>query len=222
MSKTDDERRRDLLKSWAEERYNEKKATTSFDTSLELRRWIVNHIGADAPVTYMEFGVAHGDSIRYFSEGFGHPDSRFIGFDSFFGLPEAWLHLPKFHFDRRGNAPASDDPRVRFVKGWFQNVLPPFLRTWQPPTSTVLVHFDADLYGSTLFAMTMLWSRLPAYYFLCDDFLQDDAVALFDFTTAYPVAIEFLAQAGRDGIGRLRPVQVFGRLRNAELQVNDA
>jgi hypothetical protein len=222
MSKTDDERRRELLKSWAEARYNENPAAATFDSSLELRRWIVNHIGPDTPATYLEFGVAHGDSMRYFSECFRHPDSRFIGFDSFLGLPDAWLHLPKFHFDRRGNAPTSDDPRVLFVKGWFQNVVPPFLATWQPQTGTVFIHFDADLYGSTLFAMTMLWSSLPTYYFLCDDFLQDDAVALFDFASAYPVAIEFLAQAGRDGHGTLRPVQVFGRLRNTEFRVESA
>jgi O-methyltransferase len=217
MSKLDDPRRRDVLKYWAVEvQYPSNPAPKSFQTSPELREWIVEFIGPKTPLTYLEFGVAHGDSMRFFSEKFHNEGSSFFGFDSFRGLPEAWLHLPKFHFDRHGKPPHSDDSRVRFIKGWFQNTVPPFLSGWQRTPGTVLVHYDADLYGSTLFAMTMLWPRVQEYYFLMDDFMQDDAIALFDFASAYPIEIEFFAQAGESGDHRPLPVKTFGRIRNVE------
>jgi hypothetical protein len=217
MSKLDDPRRREILKHWAVDlQYGKQRAPKAFLTPPELQEWIVGFIGPQTPLTYLEFGVAHGDSIRLFSERFSHEGSSFFGFDSFRGLPEAWLHLPKFHFDRHGKAPRSDDTRVHFVKGWFQNTLPSFLSTWQRSPGKVLVHYDADLYGSTLFAMTMLWSRVQEYYFLASDFTQDDAIALYDFASAYPVEIEFFAQSGADGNGRPLPVTTFGHIRNVE------
>ena len=222
MSKLDDPRRRDVLKHWAVDlQYRKSPAPKAFPTSPQLRDWIVDFIGPQTPVTYLEFGVAHGDSIQFFSEKFQHEASSFTGFDSFQGLPEAWLHLPKFHFDRHGKPPISDDSRVRFVKGWFQNTVPSFLSTWQRSPGKVLVHYDADLYGSTLFAMTMLWPRVQEYYFLTDDFMQDDAIALFDFASAYPVEVKFLAQAGADGNGGLLPVKTFGQIRNVEFRPPD-
>ena len=220
MSKLDDPRRREALQAWAVwTQYVNKPAPKAFLTSDQLRAWIVDYIGSTSPVTYLEFGVAHGDSILYFSEKFKHEASSFFGFDSFLGLPEAWLHLPKFHFDRHGQPPQSSDTRVHFIKGWFQNTVPPFLSAWQRSPGPVFVHYDADLYGSTLFAMTMLWPRVQEYYFLTDDFMQDDAIALFDFASAYPIEIEFLAQAGADGNGNPLPVKTFGRIRNVEFRL---
>src|ERR1700690_1576774 len=116
----------------------------------------------NVPVTYLEFGVASGKSMLAMTERFRHPDSRFFGFDSFEGLPEDWSPLPTVsmkggHFSRKGKLPAVDDRRVELVKGWFQNPLPPFLATGRVggPT-THLVHYDADLYSSTLFILTTL------------------------------------------------------------------
>jgi len=42
----------------------------------------------DKKVLYMEFGVAYGASIRYWSRELKNPTSVFHGFDSFEGLPE--------------------------------------------------------------------------------------------------------------------------------------
>jgi hypothetical protein len=215
MSKLDDPKQAEMLRHWAEKiMYQRKPALKAFETSEEMRHWIVDFIEPATPLTYLEFGVAHGDSIKFFSERFRHEGSSFFGFDSFLGIPEAWLHLPKFHFNRDGEAPHFDDSRVNLIKGWFQNTVPGFLSGWQRSPGKVMVHYDADLYGSTLFAMTMLWPRVQEYFFLFDDFLADDSVALFDFAAAYPIEIEFLAQAGKDGTGALRPVKTFGRIRN--------
>jgi hypothetical protein len=45
---------------------------------------------ADRDVLYLEFGVHHGASIRYWSHLLRNPKSRLHGFDSFHGLPHDW------------------------------------------------------------------------------------------------------------------------------------
>jgi hypothetical protein len=213
MNKLRDATRRRMLELWAsEECYEKSPAPVVLDGKYPLYQWIADYFGADALLCYLEFGVAQGDSMNFFTGHFSNPATKFYGFDSFQGLPEAWLHLPQFHFNNRGVPPRIEDSRVTFVKGWFQNTIPPFLSEWQKPEAPVLIHYDADLYGSTLFALTMIWPHIREYHFIMDDFTADDAVALFDFASAYPVEIEFLAQGGRDGNGKARPVKVFGRM----------
>ncbi len=115
---------------------------------------------SDGPITYLEFGVFRGDSIRRMSKLFTHPDSRFVGFDSFEGLPEDWgANRPQGHFTTEGQIPLIPDSRVSFVKGYFQNTLPGFLATPRRNVPT-LIHFDADLYSSTLFLLSMFWNEL--------------------------------------------------------------
>jgi hypothetical protein len=161
----------------------------------ELWTQAADFIGRDEPVTYLEFGVADGRSIQIIAREFPHPRSLFVGFDSFVGLPEDWLMLQRGAFDNSGNAPVVDDVRIRFVNGWFQNTLHECLAWLQPHISgRVLIHFDADLYASTLFVLTSLWPHCPKYHFIMDDFMVDDIVALHDFSRSYPVDIEFLAR----------------------------
>jgi len=77
----------------------------------------------NTPVHYYEFGVAQGDMIRFWSSKNTHPESLFIGFDSFEGLPESWEGMKAGHFDTKGNFPEINDDRVSFVKGWFQDTV---------------------------------------------------------------------------------------------------
>ena len=87
--------------------------------------------------------------MRYWSSELKHPDSRLHGFDSFEGLPEDFdLDGPhmKGKFNVGGEIPQIKDARVKFFKGWFDEVLP----TYQLPEHEVLVMvLDADLYSST-------------------------------------------------------------------------
>jgi len=55
----------------------------------------------DDPITYVEFGVHEGDSIKHFAKINSNKDSTFIGLDSFEGLPEDWGRMPKGSFDTK-------------------------------------------------------------------------------------------------------------------------
>jgi hypothetical protein len=178
----------------------------------ELQMMTAEVIG-DRPITYLEFGVFKGRSIKRISEAFPHADSRFYGFDSFEGLPEDWLpSMKKGHFSTDGALPDLGDPRITFVKGYFQNTLPAFIAAHEL-TGPVLVNFDADLYSSTLFLLTTLWHHLPEYYFLYDEFTPHEVIAMYDFSQAYPVEYEFFAST----IGAGLPRQVFGHMKRAAL-----
>ena len=164
----------------------------------------------DCPITYLEFGVHRGWSMRRIAQRFPHPDARFIGFDSFEGLPEQWGPAPAGHFSTGGEAPKMNDTRIRFVKGWFQNTVVDHLAA-HPVSGPTLVHFDADLYSSTLFLMTTLWHHVAEYYFLFDEFAPDEMVAMYDFTRAYPVKFAFFGATVNEHKHPL-PLQVFGQL----------
>lgn len=120
-------------------------------------------------IDFIEFGVFRGDSMREWVSLNKHSDSRFFGFDSFEGLPEDWrAGQGKRHFDVRGRVPRIDDPRVRFVQGWFEHTVPLFARDFRIKNRLVL-HLDADLYGSTI---------LPLVYF--STFMSKGTLLIFD------------------------------------------
>ena len=182
-------------------------------TRDELCDLVRARIGDEA-ITYLEFGVKGGRSMSRIASRFAHGHARFIGFDSFEGLPEAWWNQEAGKFSTGGKVPNSRDPRVRFVKGWFQNTLPGFLAASAlSRDAPLLVHFDADLYGSTLFVLAQLWERTDEYYFMFDEFMHDEAIALYDFSRAFPVALEFYAQTTTSIFK-----QVFGRMRRVEFK----
>jgi hypothetical protein len=209
MSRLITEHAGDLRRSLAYERlYLPHPATVTAKDHDALYHQAATVVGPDEPVTYLEFGVATGNSLRKMVREFSHPDALFVGFDSFIGLPEDWMMHKRGAFTNMGNAPVIDDTRVRFVQGWFQNTLHDSLAWLLPRLSgPVLIHFDADLYSSTLFLLTSLWPHCPAYHFIMDDFMVDDIVALHDFSLSYPVEIEFLARL-EGGV----PHSVFGKM----------
>ena len=79
---------------------------------------------ADKKVLYLEFGVAAGESIRWWSSALKNPGSKLHGFDSFEGLPEATWFWTKGEFSTGGKAPKIDDPRISFYVGLFDQTLP--------------------------------------------------------------------------------------------------
>ncbi len=58
------------------------------------------------PINYLEFGVYQGHSIKWWVKENTDPASRFVGFDSFQGLPEDWTSENRAgHFSTQGRIP---------------------------------------------------------------------------------------------------------------------
>lgn len=162
-------------------------------------------------VLFLEFGVWKGDSIRCFSEMIRSPASLFYGFDSFEGLPEAWRGRDAGEFSTHGQPPTISDERVKFMKGWFQDTLPQCIELIGSLAArrTVLVHFDADLYSSTLFLLYTLAQKLNEFHFIFDEFSGHESRALYNFRQASNADVIFDAYTTWRGC----PSAVGGRLR---------
>jgi hypothetical protein len=177
------------------------------DGKEEFYDGVADAIGS-GPLTYLEFGVHTGWSFAQMLKRFASPGARFFGFDSFEGLPEKWVEgCDRGYFNTGGVAPTIRDSRAKFIKGWFQNTVPLFLSS-NPVSPPTLIHFDADLYSSTLFLLTTLWHHVAEYHFIFDEFYPDEVVAMHDFARSFPVEVEFLSC-----ISNLIPSQVFGRMK---------
>ena len=108
------------------------------------------------PLSYLEFGVYRGDSLRLWLEGISHPESRFVGFDTFTGLPERWRPTePAGHFNANGAIPDIKDPRCSFEVGLFQDTLSAFVARTDL-SGRLVINLDADMFTSTLFVLTTL------------------------------------------------------------------
>lgn len=170
--------------------------------------------GSAQPITFLEFGVYRGDSLRQWTALNTHPDSRFIGFDSFTGLPERWRSRKAGYFDCGGHAPQIDDARVSFVPGWFNQTLPSALNQLLPlpPERQVLVHLDADLYSAALYVLTTLSARLSGFPVMFDEFGAGEGRALKDLLAAYGGTFEPVLGLKRASYSGL-PTRVFGHLK---------
>ncbi len=160
--------------------------------------------GNGARITYVEFGVHEGYSIRYFAGKNLHKDSRFIGLDSFEGLPEDWGSHPKGTFDTKGIIPTTNDDRISFIKGWFQDTSSE-LCVRLSEAETLIVHYDADLYSSTLYALSLKRS----YSAIFDEFTGHETRALYSYMKAYNASISF---AGKTLAEDRYPAQVVCRV----------
>jgi len=143
-----------------------------FSKREDLHKYLGSCHASD-PVTYLEFGVYRGDSLRLWSQLLQHPSSQLHGFDSFEGLPESWvLSCDKGAFNVDGVMPTFSDTRVILHKGWFSDTVPPFLDGFRP-AGLLVVHLDADLYSSTIFVLTRLKPYLtPSTVLVFDEFFD--------------------------------------------------
>ena len=150
---------------------------------------------AETPITYLEFGVFKGASIKYWVEKNHHPDSQFRGFDTFVGLPERWGHRDTGTFSTEGRTPAIDDPRCAFEVGFVQQTLSAALEKVNLERQLV-VHYDLDLYGPTLFTLIHLHRYMkPGDLILFDELVTINADthefrALNDYLEAVHSAIK--------------------------------
>ena len=150
--------------------------------------------------------MATGKSINYFAKRL--KGKTLYGFDSFAGLPEAW----------RGNYPQgtfktplpSVRENVRLFPGLFDQTLPGFLEQHGEPA--LLLHLDADLYGSTKFVLEQMQPRLaPGTILIFDEFfnypgwLEGEYKAVAEFIQSSKLKIEYL---GYNCLGTQLAVQI--------------
>jgi len=170
-----------------------------FKDRTEMYDFINNSIVSNKPIQYLEFGVYKGESIDYFSRLNSDRNSRFIGFDTFTGLPEDWIEFSRRvgskTFDAGGELPKSDDARVSFVKGLFQNTLPLFLKEYKS-TYQLIVHNDSDLYSATLYVLTCANHILTSgTIVIFDEFysVMHEHRALQDYCSSYMRSYQVIA-----------------------------
>lgn len=147
------------------------------------------------PVSYVEFGVFKGDTMRHWSKMLKHSDSSLDGFDSFEGLPEDWGSLDKELFSVEGKMPVFQDVRVRLFKGWFSDTVPGYLKEFRP-NPTLVLHLDADLYSSTIFVLRQFRPFLkPGVVLIFDEFFdrEHELKAFNEFLKEHPLKLECLA-----------------------------
>ena len=162
-----------------------------------LYRTVIEREALDrAPVNYLEFGVYRGDSLRLWISNISRQDSRFVGFDTFTGLPERWrLTEQAGHFNANGLTPDINDPRCRFEVGLFQDTLPGFVARTDL-TGRLVVNLDADMFTSTLFVLTTLAPLLkPGDLIFFDEFScpLDEFRAFEEFVRSFRVKYEAMA-----------------------------
>ena len=165
-----------------------------YSKRYQLYEYVVNTAGLkDTPIHYIEFGVGAGKSIRWWVEHIDHPDSRFYGFDTFEGLPENWGTFRKG--DMNSQIPQLADERVVFIKGLFQETVPGFIRHQYVHQHRKVIHFDADLFSSTLYALTSMAPLLqPGDILLFDEFNvpNHEFLAFRMFTESYYIKPKLL------------------------------
>ena len=172
------------------------------NTRNEIYRYVAAELGNGSAIDLLEFGVAEGTSMRALVHANQNPESRFVGFDTFAGLPEDWQSgwgvIRKGSYAVRQDRPYFDDARISLQVGLFQDTVPKFLTTFTP-ANQLIFHIDCDLYSSTLYLLTKLDAfRSLQPIILFDDFSSPLHVfrAFTDYVGAYQVSYRCLAAAG--------------------------
>ena len=104
----------------------------------------------------LEFGVHMGKSINILAKKMN--GKKLYGFDSFEGIPEAWVEhdkngnplgeiYGKNAMSLNGCMPKVED-NVTLIKGWFNETLDNFLKENKEPIK--FIHIDCDIYSSTV------------------------------------------------------------------------
>jgi hypothetical protein len=160
------------------------------------RLWdLVLNLVEEQPVNYVEFGVLEGSSIKYFANKNNNPESTFVGLDSFVGLPDDWDGIPKGTLSVGGRVPVTDDARIAFLRGWFNDTSQILLKHLQKCNlQHLIVNFDADLYSSTLFALTEIDTLKKNYLAIFDEFAGHESRALFNYIQSHNAKVTFIGR----------------------------
>ena len=177
-----------------------------------IRNYLINQYKREK-ILFIEFGVMRGAFTNLVSETNNNKNSRIIGFDSFEGLNQPWAGNQIGAFSTNGEIPKTTDPRVSYVKGWFQNTVKANLEKLSFSNyDQVIVSFDADLYSSTLYCLIELNDVLDSYIAIFDEFAPDECRALYDYIMPYGASVEFKARSGSKEL----PNKVICKIKNCK------
>ena len=159
----------------------------------ELYEYVCDHV--ETPGLALEFGVATGKTINLLSSLL--PDLRFIGFDSFKGLPEDWrANHRKSAFEMKGIPDVNSNVELRV--GLIKDTLPVFVSEIEQ--RIVLLHIDCDLYSSTREVFDYLGPMLkPGCVIIFDEYFnypewqEHEYKAFKEFIGGSELQFEFLA-----------------------------
>jgi O-methyltransferase len=174
------------------------------DGERHNRFWLYKNVIArenlnSAPIDFWEFGVFKGESLLWWVEHLSNPESRFVGFDTFTGLPERWRATePKGAFNVYGRIPETSDPRCSFQTGLFQDTLLACIDR-RDSSRRLVIHLDADLFSSTLYVLTTLARHFkPGDIIFFDNFIcsLDEFRAFEDWVKSFRVNYEVLGEVG--------------------------
>ena len=173
-----------------------------FKSRYDMYADVQSKVLREESIDYLEFGVRWGDSLFKWSSLNTRPESRFFGFDSFEGIPEDWVSVTgeakKGSMSVEGVIPKTDDKRIQFIKGWFNDTLRPFLKDFRPQ-SRLIIHNDGDLFSSTMFTLATLDPILqPGSILIFDEFANPlhEWRAFYDYASAFRRQCKVLGAAG--------------------------
>ena len=171
----------------------------SGDRSREKRfglyNYLIKNYIKEAPINYLEFGVANGGSFYWWLKNHSNPSSKFSGFDTFTGLPEDYGPFKKGEMSNGNEVLKTADTRASFYQGLFQQTLPGFLKTFNNKALTI-IHMDADLYTATLFTLTSFAPFLKkGDIIIFDEFCvpTHEFLAVKNFTESYYIDLKTIA-----------------------------
>lgn len=131
----------------------------------KLWKYLISLNSKQEQFKVIEFGVAHGDSTRWWLKNVKNPNFRYIGFDTFSGLPNNWVrngyvYLDVNSFNNNGIPPIKNiDNRAEFIVG---NVLDKSqeISTAMQGDINKIILFDMDLYEPSKFAFAEILQLL--------------------------------------------------------------
>ncbi|WP_448206176.1 protein arginine N-methyltransferase [Azospirillum sp. sgz302134] len=164
-----------------------------FGVGAEVLRFALEQ--ATVPGLVLEFGVRRGTSVNQIAEAV--PNQTVHGFDSFEGLPEAWVNEPQGVLTTGKQLP-DVRPNVVLHAGWFEDTLPPFLTAHDGPVRVVNV--DSDIYSSAKTVLTALAPRFrPGTVLVFDEFIgnrswrEDEYKAFQEYAGEHRASYEVIA-----------------------------
>ena len=145
----------------------------------------------------LEFGVDAGKTINEIAKLF--PNRTVYGFDTFTGLPEDWITVPKGHFNHDGKLPEVES-NVKLVKGLIEETLPSFKTSHTD--NIALLHIDTDLYSSAKTILTELQDQIQDTFIVFDEYWnfpnwkQEEYKAFTEFITETGKTFDYVSHNG--------------------------